>query len=238
MTAWEKWARGCGSRAKATAKKIPPPTLSSARNWPRNSRRWLCQQADQCACGCWMKCATACMASPGGSGACQTSGRSCQTQQKYQWGFVDGAVGVGLSRAEFLLTETMDQPHTQQFYRQIGQSDPAAVHVLIQDGAGFSFAGWRCPPAGQRADYHPAGLQSGVKPDRGLVGSGERTACATRCSPPWPNSKLSYATNSNASGGTPTGFAPLFSTGCRIKQTLPLQPLYYTINVISISPKS
>ena len=59
------------------------------------------------------------------------------TQQKYQWGFVYGAVGVGLSRAEFLLTETMDQPHTQQFYRQIGQSDPAAVHVLIQDGAGF-----------------------------------------------------------------------------------------------------
>ena len=42
-----------------------------------------------------------------------------------------------MSRAEFLLTETMDQPHTQQFYRQIGQSDPAAVHVLIQDGAGF-----------------------------------------------------------------------------------------------------
>ena len=46
-------------------------------------------------------------------------------------------MGVGLSRAEFLLTETMDQPHSQQFYRQIGGSDPAAVHVLIQDGAGF-----------------------------------------------------------------------------------------------------
>ena len=59
------------------------------------------------------------------------------TQQKYQWGFVYGAVGVGLSRTEFLLTETMDQAHSQQFYRQIGRSDPAAVHVLIQDGAGF-----------------------------------------------------------------------------------------------------
>ena len=41
------------------------------------------------------------------------------------------------SRAEFLLTEAMDQPHSQRFYRQIGQSDPAAFHVLIQDGAGF-----------------------------------------------------------------------------------------------------
>jgi transposase len=59
------------------------------------------------------------------------------TQQKYQWGFVYGAVAVGLRRAEFLLTETMDRPHSQQFYRQLGQSDPAACHVLIQDGAGF-----------------------------------------------------------------------------------------------------
>lgn len=59
------------------------------------------------------------------------------TQPKYQWGFVYGAVGVGLSRTEFLLTEAMDQAHSQQFYRQISRSDPAAVHVLIQDGAGF-----------------------------------------------------------------------------------------------------
>jgi transposase len=50
---------------------------------------------------------------------------------------VYGAVGVGLSRTEFLLTETMDQAHSQPFYRQIGRSDPAALHGLIQDGAGF-----------------------------------------------------------------------------------------------------
>ena len=31
----------------------------------------------------------------------------------------------------------MDQAHSQRFYRQIGRSDPAALHVLIQDGAGF-----------------------------------------------------------------------------------------------------
>ena len=48
-----------------------------------------------------------------------------------------GRGGWGLSRTEFLLTETMDQAHSRQFYRQIGGSDPAAVHVLIQDGAGF-----------------------------------------------------------------------------------------------------
>lgn len=58
-------------------------------------------------------------------------------QQKYQWGFVYGAVGVGLSRTEFLLTETMDRTHSVEFYRQISRGDPAALHVLIQDGAGF-----------------------------------------------------------------------------------------------------
>jgi transposase len=59
------------------------------------------------------------------------------TQQKYQWGFLYGAVSVGLSRSEFLLTETMDQTHSREFYRQISRSDPAALHVLLQDGAGF-----------------------------------------------------------------------------------------------------
>ena len=59
------------------------------------------------------------------------------TQQKYQWGFVYGTVGVGLSRTEFLLTETMDQAHSVEFYRQISRGDPAARPVLIQDEAGF-----------------------------------------------------------------------------------------------------
>jgi len=59
------------------------------------------------------------------------------TQHVYQWGYVYGAVGLGLARSEFLLAETVDQTHLGHFYRQIGESDPAAVHVLIQDGAGF-----------------------------------------------------------------------------------------------------
>lgn len=59
------------------------------------------------------------------------------TQQKYQWGFVYGAVGVGLSRTEFLLTEALDQAHSVAFYQQLSRSDPAALHVLLQDGAGF-----------------------------------------------------------------------------------------------------
>ncbi|MEK6284101.1 MAG: IS630 family transposase, partial [Acidobacteriota bacterium] len=59
------------------------------------------------------------------------------TQQVYQWGYVYGAVGVGLARTQFLLAETVDQAHERKFYQQVGGSDPAALHVLIQDGAGF-----------------------------------------------------------------------------------------------------
>ncbi len=59
------------------------------------------------------------------------------TQQKYQWGFVYGAVCVGFGRSEFLLAETTDQAHSAEFCRQIGRGDTSAMHVIIQDGAGF-----------------------------------------------------------------------------------------------------
>lgn len=44
---------------------------------------------------------------------------------------------MGLARTQFLLAETVDQAHEQKFYQPVGESDPAATHVLIQDGAGF-----------------------------------------------------------------------------------------------------
>lgn len=44
---------------------------------------------------------------------------------------------MGLSRSEFFLAETVDQEHLAAYYAQIARSDPAAIHVLVQDGAGF-----------------------------------------------------------------------------------------------------
>ncbi len=41
------------------------------------------------------------------------------TQHVYQWGYVYGAVGLGLARSEFPLAETVDQTHLGHFYRQI-----------------------------------------------------------------------------------------------------------------------
>jgi transposase len=58
-------------------------------------------------------------------------------QQVYQWGYVYGAVALGLTRTQFLLAESVDLATEIQFYRQVAQSDPAAMHVMIQDGAGF-----------------------------------------------------------------------------------------------------
>lgn len=52
-------------------------------------------------------------------------------------GYLYGAISVGLARSEFLDAETVDQEHLASYYGQIGGSDPAAIPVLIQDGAGF-----------------------------------------------------------------------------------------------------
>ena len=157
------------------------------------------------------------------------------TQQKYQWGFVYGAVGVGLSRTEFLLTETLDQAHRVEFYRPISRGDPAALPVLIQDGAGFHLRDGdpglpdhvrvsRCPPT---APSSTRSRDSGIR---------SRTAFATGCSTRWPNSKPCCRPNSNASGRTPAACTPSSSTGCWLKQTLLPDPLYHSINVIGITP--
>jgi transposase len=58
-------------------------------------------------------------------------------QQVYQWGYVYGAVAMRLTRTQFLLAGSVDLATEIQFYRQVAQSDPAAMHLMIQDGAGF-----------------------------------------------------------------------------------------------------
>ena len=91
-------------------------------------------------------------------------------QQKHQGGFVDGAVGVGLSRTEFLLTETRDQAHSQQFHRQLGRSGPAAMPVRIQAGAGFHLrAGAAHLPGNVRVLTLPAHSPE-LNPSAGLWG--------------------------------------------------------------------
>lgn len=59
------------------------------------------------------------------------------TQQVFEWGYLYGAAGLGLTRTEFMLADTVDQTAEIYFYRQVAESDPGAMHVMIQDGAGF-----------------------------------------------------------------------------------------------------
>ena len=57
---------------------------------------------------------------------------------KYQWGYLHEAMEVGGDNAaELLFTPAIDQGTHALFLRQIAASDPAALHVIIQDQAGF-----------------------------------------------------------------------------------------------------
>lgn len=57
---------------------------------------------------------------------------------RYQWGYLHEALEVdGENRVELLFTPAIDLDIHALFLAQIGQSDPAALHVVIQDQAGF-----------------------------------------------------------------------------------------------------
>ena len=58
-------------------------------------------------------------------------------QQKYQWGYVYGALNVVDGGGEFCYMPTVTLEHVEAFLEQLASSDPEAEHVVIWDGAGF-----------------------------------------------------------------------------------------------------
>ena len=57
---------------------------------------------------------------------------------RYQWGYLHEALEVdGENKAELLFTPAIDQDIHAIFLHQIAAADPAALHVVIQDQAGF-----------------------------------------------------------------------------------------------------
>jgi transposase len=58
-------------------------------------------------------------------------------QQKYEWQYVYGALEVGGGAAQFWHVSTVDLDCNQAFLQQLAAADPASVHVIIYDGAGF-----------------------------------------------------------------------------------------------------
>jgi putative transposase len=58
-------------------------------------------------------------------------------QQRYQWEYVYGAVEVVAGETQFQFMPTVSLDLSGGFLAQIADSDPAAEHVVIWDGAGF-----------------------------------------------------------------------------------------------------
>jgi transposase len=57
---------------------------------------------------------------------------------RYQWGYLHEALEVdGAHRTELLFTPAIDRDIHALFLKQIAQSDPSALHVVIADQAGF-----------------------------------------------------------------------------------------------------
>lgn len=57
---------------------------------------------------------------------------------KYQWGYLHEALEVdGAHASELLFTPAIDRDIHALFLKQIADSDPAALHIVIQDQAGF-----------------------------------------------------------------------------------------------------
>jgi len=58
-------------------------------------------------------------------------------QQKYQWGYVYGALEVVQGEAQFRFMPSVNLDFSHGFLTQIADSDPLAEHVVIWDQAGF-----------------------------------------------------------------------------------------------------
>ncbi len=59
------------------------------------------------------------------------------SRRRYQNGYLYGALEVGGSGCEFLLTPELNKQWDHGFLKQLSSSDPDSVHVVIGDGAGF-----------------------------------------------------------------------------------------------------
>ena len=58
-------------------------------------------------------------------------------QQKYEWDYTYGAVEVSRAGSVFCFQSTVHEEASGKFPGPIAAHDPAAIHGIIQDGAGF-----------------------------------------------------------------------------------------------------
>ena len=58
-------------------------------------------------------------------------------EPRYQWGYTYGALEICGGGTEFLHTDGVSLEASRCFLEQVGQSAPQAMHIVLQDGAGF-----------------------------------------------------------------------------------------------------
>jgi transposase len=58
-------------------------------------------------------------------------------QQRYEWDYVYGAVGIGHAGSVFHYQPTVSLENYSHFLNDIGKQNPGVIHIVIQDGAGF-----------------------------------------------------------------------------------------------------
>ena len=56
---------------------------------------------------------------------------------KYEWGYVYGALGLVTGKAEFIYTPTVSLEWSKEFLKQIVSTAPEAIHIILWDRAGF-----------------------------------------------------------------------------------------------------
>lgn len=57
--------------------------------------------------------------------------------RRFKWGYLFGAIEVGGNGSEFLYTDCLGKEADAQFIKQVAESAPGKIHVIIGDGAGF-----------------------------------------------------------------------------------------------------
>ncbi len=95
---------------------------------------------------------------------------------RYQWGYLHEAMEVdGENRLELFFTPVIDQETHLLFLSQIGKTQPEALHIIIQDQAGFHVkADDQRLPGNIRLEPLPPAVQPGAQPGGKTGRSGQR----------------------------------------------------------------
>lgn len=128
---------------KTHAKKDRRRRRRSRRSRPASTRNLSGRgPGSRCVCGCSTSIVTDCCLSFAGCGRAKACGCSAPYATRYKWGYLHEALEVdGAHDCQLLRTPAIDQDIHALFLKQIAESDPESLHVVMADQAGFHLPG-------------------------------------------------------------------------------------------------